>query len=327
MQELNIMFTSVGRRVPLIRQFAESRRELGLTGQIVAVDFKDTAPASAIADHFVQAPRADSPDFIPFLLEVCKKYRIDLLIPLIDPELLPIATNSQAFREIGTTPVISGPETIRIGADKRDTSRFFGSIGVDAPKHLDLEHLMQSKNPCFPILLKPARGSSSLGVTKIHNEKELSFFSDYVEDAILQEFVEGDEYTLDVLADFSGLVKCVVPRLRIETRAGEISKGRTVKNRRIMEAGASVVSQLPDAAGCITLQCFLTPDDEIKFIEINPRFGGGVPLSIEAGADFPRWLLEMYLERDRMVAFDQWQDGLMMLRYDDAIFVKGKTRK
>ncbi len=123
------------------------------------------------------------------------------------------------------------------------------------------------------------------------------------------------------MADFPGKVRCVVPRLRIETRAGEISKGITVKNPLLIAAGKTVVEALPGAVGCITVQCFLTPDDQIKFIEINPRFGGGFPLSFEAGADFPRWIIEMMLGREADISIDGWKDGVVMLRYDDAIFV------
>lgn len=321
MPELNILFTSVGRRVSLIRQFLKAHNDLGLSGSLFTTDLKTNAPASHVTDHFIQAPRIDSPDFIPFLLDMCKRQQIGLLFPLIDTELLPIASNAQAFRDIGTTPVVSDVETIKISMDKRTTSDFFSGAGVMVPTLLGIEEVLLSDDAVFPLMLKPARGSGSVGVTKIKNREELRFFSSYVDDAMVQEFIEGDEFTLDILSDFSGNVRCVVPRLRMETRAGEISKGKTVKNRAVMEAGARVVSKLPGAVGCITVQCFLTSSGDTKFIEINPRFGGGAPLAIEAGADYPRWLMEMHLGRTPDISMDGWQDGLTMLRYDDAIFV------
>ena len=73
--------------------------------------------------------------------------------------------------------------------------------------------------------------------------------------------------------------------------------------------------------GMMTIQCFLTPADEIVFIEINARFGGGVPLSIRAGADSPRWILELLLGREPSISMDGWTDGMLMLRYDRGIFV------
>lgn len=181
---------------------------------------------------------------------------------------------------------------------------------------------MSETKSSYPFFLKPACGSASGGATQIDNPRQLEFFLESIPDPVLQEFVAGQEYTLDILADFEGRVRCVVPRLRIETRAGEISKGMTVKNRALIDAGKRVVEALPGAMGCITVQCFLTPQGEIQFIEINPRFGGGFPLSAQAGADFPRWIVEMMLGRNPQIALDSWTDGLLMFRYDDAIFVR-----
>jgi carbamoyl-phosphate synthase large subunit len=82
-----------------------------------------------------------------------------------------------------------------------------------------------------------------------------------------------------------------------------------------------VAERLPDAAGPLALQCFKGPDGRVAFIEINPRFGGGFPLALEAGADYPRWLLEWALGRPSTARADGWRPDVAMLRYDDAIFV------
>jgi carbamoyl-phosphate synthase large subunit len=107
----------------------------------------------------------------------------------------------------------------------------------------------------------------------------------------------------------------------METRAGEISKGITVKNQILINKTKALVEKMHHPIGCITVQCFLTNDQKIKFIEINPRFGGGFPLSCAAGANFPLWILQMYLKQESEIQFDGWIDGVKMLRYDDAIFL------
>ncbi|MEX0273573.1 MAG: ATP-grasp domain-containing protein, partial [Flavobacteriaceae bacterium] len=77
--------------------------------------------------------------------------------------------------------------------------------------------------------------------------------------------------------------------------------------------------------GCLTAQFFMNrKGDKIYGIEINPRFGGGYPLSYLAGANFPQWIIKEYLmngEMDDM--FDCWESDLLMLRYDDEILVHG----
>jgi carbamoyl-phosphate synthase large subunit len=112
-----------------------------------------------------------------------------------------------------------------------------------------------------------------------------------------------------------------VPRKRIEARAGEVSKGQVVKHARIMNEAARLVEVLGAGPGVITLQLFLTRRDKVKFIEINPRFGGGVPLSIKAGANFPKWILQELLGRKTNIRFDGFKDSLVMLRYDSEVWL------
>lgn len=319
--ELNILFTCAGRRAALIWNFKKSLADLGISGKIVTTDLKKNAPASFVADALELVPKVTEISYISRLKDICIKYQIQLLIPLIDTELNILSLHKQDFAALGVTVLVSSIETNEICFDKRNTYNFFKSVGVPTPEILNPEEILADAKAKYPFLLKPTDGSCSIGVTKIKNAKELEFFKNYIPNAIVQEFVVGEEYTLDILVDFQGQVRCVVPRLRMETRAGEISKGVTVKNFALIAAGKKVVELLPGAIGCLTVQCFLTPSNEIKFIEINPRFAGGYPLSFQAGADFPRWIIEMILGKEPDICIDNWQDGLAMLRYDDAIFV------
>lgn len=317
----NILFTSAGRRVSLIRQFRKSLQDLSLPGKIVTTDLQKNAPAPFVADFRELVPRVTDPTYIEVLKAICRRHHIRLLVPLIDSELHLLAPHKQAFSDIGVTMLVSGPEVNDICFDKRKTAIFFQKAGVRTPAILDVRSVQLDPSAKYPLLIKPVDGSCSVGVHKIRNLRELTFFSEYVSNPILQEYIFGEEYTLDVLVDFQGKVRSVVPRLRIETRAGEVSKGMTVKNPALIDAGKRVVEALPGALGCLTVQCFLTAEGDIVFIEINPRFGGGFPLAAEAGADFSRWIIEMMLGRKPQIELDGWQDGLVMLRYDDAVFV------
>ncbi|MDD2497429.1 MAG: ATP-grasp domain-containing protein [Desulfitobacteriaceae bacterium] len=321
MKGFNILFTSSGRRVSLIRHFKEAMKELKIEGVVVSADMLKTAPASFVADFQEVIPPAGHPSYLKILKEICIRYKIKLLIPLIDTELGALSRVKEEFRRIGVTILVSSPETTEICFDKRNTDAFLRSLGVSTPEMISFNDNLENTHLRYPLLIKPASGSGSNGVTKIRNARELEFFLSYVNDPIVQEFVFGDEYTLDVLVDLQGKVRCVVPRLRIETRAGEVSKGITVKNYEIMFIGQKVAENLPGALGCITVQLFLTYEGQIKVTEINPRFGGGFPLSIQAGADYPSWILQMMLGENPVIVFDGWKDGVVMLRYDDAIFL------
>jgi carbamoyl-phosphate synthase large subunit len=318
---MNILLTSVGRRVELLKAFRESMSRSNITGKIVTTDLKRNAPASFLADAAELVPRIDRPDYIDRLLDICDRHHIDLLIPLIDTELPLLSLHEQRFRDRGVTVVISSAAVNDICHSKNKTGLFFKTIGVKTPKIYQLEEV---KDRDFPVLIKPNQGSASVGVYKIENRTELNFFANYVEDSIIQELISGEEYTIDVLVNFRGKAISIVPRSRLETRAGETSKGTTVKNPELIAAAKYIVESLPGAIGCITIQCFLQSDGKITFIEINPRFGGGYPLAYRAGADFPLWLFQLCAGENPQVAIDEWEDGLSMFRYDDAIFVKAE---
>lgn len=318
---INILFTSSGRRVSLIKKFREMYAHYLVEGKIVTADNKKTAPTAFLSDVHVQVPRVNEADYVDSLLHICKEHQIQILIPLIDTELLLLANNKHRFEESGVQIPISSPELIKISNDKNETYRFFVEHGIPTPKVYADDEIL-AKQYELPLIIKPLDGSASNGVTKIRNEKELYFFKDYISNAMVQEYVFGEEYTVDVMVDFNGSIKTIVPRQRIETRAGEVSKGVTKKDAGIIQAVEKVIKALPNPVGCITLQCFKKLNGEIVFIEINPRFGGGIPLSIEAGANFPFWTVSICLGETFTEMDFSWKEDVTMLRYDEAIFTE-----
>jgi carbamoyl-phosphate synthase large subunit len=169
--------------------------------------------------------------------------------------------------------------------------------------------------------MKPRYGSAAVGNFVIHGLDELRTLGRRVQDALVQEFVAGAEHTLDVYCGFDGRPRCVVPRKRLEVRNGEVSKSLIVKNTRIMAVGKQVAEALGECRGVVTVQCMLMPNGRIRVIEINPRFGGGAPLAIHAGADFPKWMLQETMGLKPRIAPSAFRDDVVMLRFDDAVFV------
>ncbi|MEO3945391.1 ATP-grasp domain-containing protein [Gorillibacterium sp. CAU 1737] len=319
MKATHLLFTSSGRRVSLIRDFQEAYRRHDIPGKVITADLKATAPTAFTSDKHYLVPPVTDPGYLDRLLEICREEKIDAIIPLIDTELTLLAENRERFEQEGVRLVLSSPRVNEISFDKTNTYRFFQEHGIPTPRVFTEEEVKRGEFS-YPLMVKPRNGSSGKGVTVVRNERELRFFLDYIPDAMVQELVSGEEYTIDVFVDFSGAVKTIVPRLRIETRAGEVSKGITRKNPFLIDAARHVAECLPGAVGCITLQGFLQADGSFTFIEINPRFGGGVPLSIAAGADLPLWTLQMCRDIPLGEPDYSWKDNLGMYRYDDAVF-------
>ncbi len=323
---VNLLLTCIGRRVELVRAFRQAAKALKVHLVVHGADASWLSPALHLVDRPHLVPSIESGDYLNALLHLVRREGIDLLIPLIDSELPLIAACIDRFAEIGCRALISSPAVVEICHDKLLTSRALTAAGIDTPRTRTWTEAMKLRRHRFPYYLKPRSGSAAMGNYVIRDRDELAVFGRRVTDAVVQEFVPGDEYTLDVYAGLDGRPRCVVPRKRIEVRSGEVSKGMVVKNRAVMAVGRKVVAALRECRGVITVQCIVTPQGRIRVIEINPRFGGGAPLSIHAGADFPGWILQEHLGRRPRIDPAGFHDAVTMLRYDESVFVHDAAR-
>ncbi len=321
-QPLRILFSCVGRRVELVQAFRAAAERLGRPITLFGADTTATAPALSCVDHPLLLPPISSDAYLPRLLELCGQHRIDALIPTIDTDLAALSAARDDFAGVGCTCLIADARVIDICRDKVATFKFLAEAGIDTPQTYLPDQMPASGDLRFPYFIKPRYGSASMWVHKLDDEAELRYHLQKVRDPIVQEFVDGVEHTLDVYVGLSGRPQCVVPRARWQVRGGEVSKGVVVKDLEVMEAGRRVVEALGGSVrGLVTLQCIVTRDRRIRFIEINPRFGGGAPLGIAAGADYPGWLIQELGGESPAIAFDGFRHGTCMLRYDWSVFM------
>lgn len=321
-QIVRVLLTCIGRRVELLRAFREAAAKLKVRIEIHGADASWMSPALHLVDRAHIVPSIDSGKYPNALLQIAAEERIDLLIPLIDSELPLIAACADRFAECGCRALISSPKVVETCHDKLQTYVALKKAGIDTPQTWDWRDAIELRRHRFPYYLKPRAGSAAMGNYVVNDLEELVVFGRRVPDAIVQEFVEGEEYTLDIYTGFDGKPRCVVPRRRIEVRWGEVSKGVTVKDKAIMAVGRRVAEALGECRGVVTVQCIRTAMGRIRVIEINPRFGGGAPLAIQAGADFPAWILGELLGRKPRISATTFRDGVTMLRYDEAVFVE-----
>jgi len=300
----------------LLRAFRRAYQSLRLSGNIVAVDIDPLAPALRVADRPYLVPRFSTAEYIPALAHICERERVNLLFPLIDPEIPILARHREILEATGARLAVCSTEAIETITDKWRTAHFFREKQIPAPQSWLPEHL-DSQKLTYPLFIKPRFGSAAQHTFKVTNAQELEFFSQYVPDPIIQEHLPGPEITNDVICDLQGEVLGVVSRRRIEVRWGEVAKGVTVYDPAITAACVKIARALP-ATGPITVQCMMK-DGAPYFTEINARYGGGVPLGIAAGVDSPRWLLAraagLPVEIPPLGAYRQ---GLYLTRFDDA---------
>ena len=326
---VTVLVSSAGRRIELLRGFRRAFASLGLDGRVIATDASWYSSAFHDADEAFLVPRLDSGDYIPALLALCEKQQVDLVIPTIDTEMAAWVEGRDRFAAIGTTVALSGAGVVDIAADKQRTHEWLVANGFPTVEQATPEAVLADPASWpFPLVAKPRFGSAGIGVGIVRDAGELAVAVGRPElgEMVVQTLAAGREHTIDVLADRDGHCVCAVPRRRIEVRSGEVSKGVTVRSPRLQDLAARICAALPGAFGTITVQVFVDgdPDDEaadLAVIEINARYGGGFPLALEAGADFPRWQLEELLGLPSTATPDGWRDGLVMLRYDAAVFV------
>ena len=312
---MNILLTSVGRRVKIVEFF---KHALKGEGAVFAGDCSTTAPGLYAADKGFILPEVKAVSYLTSIMDICRQHQISAVIPLIDSELPVLAGAVDDFLRQGIRLIVACPKTVFIGQDKLLTAQLFSAMGVPTPKTWGFEDGLDQWD--YPVIIKPQNGSASNGVYLCQNLKDVMFYKEKVVEPIIQEYVEGREVTYDVLCDFQSRCLSIVGRQRLKVRAGEVERGMTVRCHGKVKKHILNIVKVLKPIGVINIQCFLT-DNGPLFIEINPRFGGGYPLAQAVGANFPKKLIKL-LKGELWDYSDDWREGMLMLRYDEAVFIK-----
>jgi carbamoyl-phosphate synthase large subunit len=323
---VNVLFTSVGRRVELVRAFRAAYAELALDGRILGVDVDPLAPALRECDDAYMVPRIDEPHYVSTLVELCARERVALVLPLIDPDVPVLAAHRDELDATGARTLVLPAEAALTVGDKRATADLFADLDVPAPACWLAEEVEAPAEVAFPAFVKPRFGSAGAHAHAVADREELAFWLARVPEPIVQERVAGPEVTSDVLCLEDGRLAAVASRQRLEVRSGEVAKGVTVHDPEIVRHCTRIAEAL-EARGPITVQCLLREDGSPAFTEVNARFGGGAPLGFAAGVRSPQWLLAHAAGRPvELPDPGAYQVGLYMTRYDESQFLREEER-
>ena len=267
------------------------------------------------------SPAAADPNFGSWLLRQCRKLRINAIIPTTDADLEVLSENRELFLRSGTEIFASPSETIRICNDKSRFYDFFRKHGIRVPAVFK----KNQKSFPFPIFIKPCFGRGSDQAMIVRDSRELSYWLRVIERPLLQQYIKGVEYTIDLFLDREGKPVSIVPRERIATRAGVSDIGRTVNDQSLIRFARRVTETLP-FLGPINLQC-IRRGKEIFLTEINPRFSGGISLTISAGADFAEWTVMMLEGKKVLPRMGKFLPDLVMMVYEQAIYLPWAKQK
>jgi carbamoyl-phosphate synthase large subunit len=319
-QQKNILITSAGTRVSLVNIFKTELQLLFPDAKVLTTDLNpEFAPACRVSDGYFKVPPVLDDKYIPSLLKIAKANNVGLIIPTIDTCLLKMSENVEKFNENNISILVSDTSLVKKFNDKKLTNEFFES------KNIAVAKLFSKTDYELPLYIKPIDGSSSIDNFIIRLNDELHHYHFRNEKLLFFEYLDHDkhtEFTIDMYFDINSKLKSLVPRQRLEVRQGEVKKGIT-KDAFFNSIIWDIFKDIKGLRGCITLQIFVNHStNKIYGIEVNPRFGGGFPLSYLAGANYPKWIIQEYLVGDvEIPEFHNWQKNLLMLRYDGEVLI------
>ena len=282
---------------------------------MVAVDCDPDAVGLQLATDADLVPRADNPDFAALLAKVAARHRATALICTVAEEMPALHEGAGLLAEAGVRMWLPATEAVRTCTDKWRFAQVCWSAGMPVP---DTARGTSAGLP-GPWIVKPRFGRGSRDVYPADSAAEVAFAAARMDQPLVQTRLVGREFTVDALVERDGTLAGAVPRWRLETKAGISTRGRTFVSPELAAAVAGLLAAV-GLTGPANVQGFLSERSEIAFTEVNPRFSGGLPLALAAGADlvgeYLRGVAGQRLRRDRLVA----QPGITMLRHYTEVY-------
>jgi carbamoyl-phosphate synthase large subunit len=318
---MKILLSSVGRRGYLVRFFKEA---IGSQGQIWGGDNSKYTAAFDYCDKKVLLPNVTDPKYVDTLIDFCLENKIDMVVPLIDPELEVMAARRERFYDAGIMAVVSPLETVQIAFDKYLTCKFAKENNIAAPETVvtieDAKALLSAGKMNWPLVVKPRRGSASSDITYCETEGRLRWAFENCPMPMIQEYIDGKEYGYDLFCDRQYRPVSVFCKLKLMMRAGETDKAVSTDDKTLTAFGKRIAESMR-IFGPADVDVMVGTDGP-KLLEINPRFGGGYPCSHLAGAAFPQKLIAICRNEPPRSDIGSCPAGVYMLKQDEIISPK-----
>jgi len=313
MKKINLLFLAPNWRVSLIHTFQDALNSRAPGSSIAGADSNIYSPALRALDTKINIPRFDHPDCLKSLLAFSTEKSISAIVPLTNRAIEYLDKNRKSFTNLGIRLYINNSEVISICHDKEKLSNFFQEKGIPTPSSFN------PSSPNFPLISKPKKGEGGKNCFVINDQVDLDYCKAKFPNQLLQQFIKGDEYTIDWFSDSSGTPFVVVPRKRIETKAGEVTLSQIEMDERIIEE-AKKMAEVLGLKGPCNLQGIKESSGRFLFTDINLRFGSGSVHSISQGANIPNLIFKELAGEKLEFNPTSIKDGSVMSRYNDGFY-------
>ncbi len=301
----------------------------------IGVDMKNEVVGRYLCDKFYQVPPAESNQFIPALLEICEKEKVDVILPQVTAELLPLAEHKKEFEKSGTKVAVSNYTAIELANNKYKLLKTVRKLNVPYPKFYLVKTWSElekcAKKLDTPFVVKPPIASGMRGFriiyesidrtefffkekpnnSKITMEELYSILGETFPELLVMEYLPGREYSVDILSSKKE-VYVVVPRRRDLIRTGITFVGTVEKRDDIIEYSTKITRALglEFAHGLQFKEDFKGVP---KILESNPRIQGTMVLSTIAGANVIYGAVKLALGEEIPEFSVKW--GTKLLRF------------
>jgi carbamoyl-phosphate synthase large subunit len=234
-------------------------------------------------------PAGQAPEFAELLLARCLELGADVVIPTVDAELRPLAAARHAYEQAGVTLMLAPARALALTLDKLALATACAGV-VRVPRTELLSEEVSPDSWTYPVILKPRTGSGSRDITAVMSADELKTMEPNA-DFIVQEYLPGEEYSIDMLADTDGRIVAGVPRVRARVDSGVSVAGRTLHDQKLEDFGAAVATTV-GLTYIANVQARRDHAGRPALLEVNPRAPGSLPLTVASGVDMPRMALD-----------------------------------
>ena len=321
---MNILILSCGTRNTIIQYF---RASLAGEGKVIAADCSRTAPALYEADRFYVIPRITSPDYLPAVMEICKKEQISGVLSLIDPELSILADAQAELAQIGTKVIGSSAELCKRSLNKWEMFQWLKEHHYPCARtYIDKNEFYRDQSAKlidYPVFIKPICGSASISIYKAEDRETVDFLFRKADNLMILEYFDGQEIGADCYIDMlSGEVVSIFTKKKLVMRAGETDKAVSFRDPKLFELVARFAAESGFRAA-IDIDIF--EKNGVYYIsEVNPRFGGGYPHAYACGADFMKLIVNNLKGASNTARIGDYEEDICMMKYNEIQTIRSK---
>lgn len=310
----NILLSCIGKRGYIADYF---REVIPRGSKIVATSNTPWTPGFSSCDISAVLPPLASDDYIPALLDLCRKHQISAVLSMFDPDVHKLSTHRKEFIQAGVVPFFPEHRASVIAFDKLETWRHLTSLNINVPLTTDslsqARAWLQSAQFRFPLVVKPRFGFGSHNTFIARNEAELEVFYAYAPDMIIQQFMDAEALNVDGLGDLAAQPVSIVPWRKLLSRHGETERSITIECPELVALAERLIREV-GLIGPFDADFFRDEAGKLWVLELNPRFGGGYPVSHLAGAMFPELIVRLVQGQTIPKTQDQYQRGVTMMK-------------